>query len=311
MEQLVSKAKKVVTTMRALGNEFLNKVEDKAEKRSLLEFSNNYSERTVEISGKKVDYYILGSGDKTLLMLPGSTGKSITYYRYLEALGKEYKVITLSYPEADSLDHMLEIIEGLLDYETISEYYVFGQSFGGILAQILTKRNKQKVKGLILAHTNTSTNMIDKKILKKNASSVKGFLGTVNGWSYKFFQKGFAKRVAKGVNMADIENKAFWSEFYVSIFMNTTKEEMNSIYKCLLEFWKGEPFDEGDFDDWKGKALILEAETDHLYSLPEKERMKELFKKHETYDFSGSSNMAIIKNRELILEKIVLFVRNN
>lgn len=297
--------------MRALGENFLEIVKDGPLKKELAKFEINFKERTVEISGVDVNYYSFGSGEKTLLLLPGSTGKSITYFRYLEALSKEYKIITLSYPVVNDISHMLEVIEGLLDYETIEEYYLFGQSFGGMLAQIIAKRNKKNVKGLILAHTNTLTNDIDKKIVKKNISSVKTFKRSINGFSYGRFLKNFAKRISKGVNMADIDNKAFWNDFYVALLLNTSKDEMNSIYNCLLEFWQDYAFDIEDFKDWDGKALILEGETDHIYNMPEKDKIKLLFENHETYDFSGSSNMAIVKNRELMLEKIVLFVRNN
>lgn len=297
--------------MRALGDNFLETVNDGPLKKELIKFKDNFVERTIEISGVDVNYYSFGSGDKTLVMLPGSTGKSITYFRYLEALSKEYRIVTLSYPVVTSMEHLLEVIEGLLDYETIEEYYLFGQSFGGMLGQIIAKRNKEKVKGIILAHTNTLTKQIEKKIVKKNISSVKMFKKSINGFSYGRFTKNFAKRISKGVNMADIDNKVFWNDFYVALLLNTAKEDMDSIYMCLLDFWKNYAIDIDEFKDWNGKVLILEAETDHVYKMPEKEQMKELFKKHETYDFSGSSNMAIVKNRELLLEKIVLFIRNN
>ncbi len=297
--------------MRALGENFFDKVDDGPLKKELLRFSKDVEERSVEISGLKVDYYLLGSGDKTLVLLPGSTGKSITYFRYFEALAKEYKIISLSYPAAKGIGHMLEIIEGLLDYETIDEYYLFGQSFGGILSQLLAARNKDKVKGMILAHTNTLTNKIDKKLVKKNISSVKIFKRSINGFSYNRFLKNFAKRISKGIEMADIDNREFWAKFYVELLLNTSKGEMNAIYNCLLEFWTSWALDIDEFEGWKSKVLILEAETDHLYKMPEKEHMKLLYKNHEIYDFAGSSNMAIVKNRELLLEKVVLFVRNN
>lgn len=297
--------------MRALGDNFLEIINDGPLKKELTKFETNIKERTIEISGVKVNYYSFGTGDKTLVLLPGSTGKSITYFRYLEALAKEYKIITLSYPTVTGMEHMLEVIEGLLDYENIEEYYLFGQSFGGMLAQIIAKRNKKKVKGIILAHTNTLTNQIDKKLVKKNIASVKTFKRSINGFSYGRFRKNFAKRISKGVNMADIDNKAFWNDFYVALLVNTSKEEMNSLYNCLLEFWTDYAIDVDEFKGWKGKALIIEAETDHIYNMPEKEQMKELFKKYETYDFAGSSNMAIVKNREILLEKLVLFIRNH
>lgn len=297
--------------MRALGDKFLEIVDDGPLKKEFAKFDENIKERTTEISGVEVNYYSFGSGNKTLLLLPGSTGKSISYFRYLEALAKEYKIITLSYPVVTGMEHMLELIEALLDYETIEEYYIFGQSFGGMIAQIIAMRNKEKVKGIILAHTNTLTNQIDKKLVKKNISSVKTFKRSINGFSYNRFIKNFAKRISKGVNMADIDNKEFWNNFYVALLLNTSKDEMNSIYNCLLEFWKDYAIDIDEFKNWKGKALIIEAETDHVYNMPEKEQMKELFKRHETYDFAGSSNMAIVKNRELLLEKLVLFIRNH
>ena len=290
--------------MRALGDNFLEIVQDGSLKTELAKFEANIKERTTEISGVEVNYYSFGTASKTLVLLPGSTGKSITYFRYLEALAKEYKIITLSYPAVTGMEQMLEVIEGLLDYETIEEYYLFGQSFGGILAQLIAKRNKKKVKGIILAHTNTLTDQIDKKLVKKNISSVKTFKRSINGFSYSRFIKNFAKRISKGVNMADIDNKSFWNDFYVALLLNTSKAEMDSLYNCLLEFWKDYAISIDEFKDWKGKALIIEAETDHVYAMPEKEQMKVLFKRHETYDFAGSSNMAIIKNRELLLKSL-------
>lgn len=124
-----------------------------------LNYLNHHEWLTYHHENEVISYRFFGKGKKTILMLLGSSMfSSDAYYKLLEGLEDEYRIITIKYPKTKTtIAHIIQRIAHLLNYLSIESVYVLGASHGGGLAQAFAKEHKEKVIGLILYNTLTKT----------------------------------------------------------------------------------------------------------------------------------------------------------
>ncbi len=98
---------------------------------------------------------------KTILFFYGFAG-NIEYLRYIgEEMGKDYSFLCVDYPghgysdkqDKLSIPDFIETVEKLLENLSINKIYLYGYSFGGIVALMFYKRNKAKVEKFILLNS--------------------------------------------------------------------------------------------------------------------------------------------------------------
>ena len=99
-------------------------------------------------------YLVGGSGEETVLLLPGALGRGETSFQYVAALEARYRVIAPSYPPgADTIAALADGVASLVAAQGAERAHVVGGSFGGIVAQGLLRRHPERVAGLILSDT--------------------------------------------------------------------------------------------------------------------------------------------------------------
>ena len=92
--------------------------------------------------------------DVTLVFLAGGSGLGNSVFYLAEAFMEKYSLITFNYPmdypcNADLADAIVELLEQI----GAKNIYLIGQSYGGLMAQIVARRHPQQIKGLILSGT--------------------------------------------------------------------------------------------------------------------------------------------------------------
>lgn len=269
-----------------------------------VQFYETIETKFLEYEGSSIEYAVVGKEGDYLLLLPGTTGNFITYIEYLRKLSDKYRVIVVNYPNIDKIEKISELIIEILNYEKIESLYIFSHSLGGMISQFIVKKLNDRILGLVIAHSSTINNNLPKKIRKENRESITRFLRSVNGRFFKLFLRNFVKRIKKGIRLSGVENFEFWEEIYAKIIVNSSKEGLNSIYGSLEDFWKNYSFTEEDFSTFDSKVVIVEAETDLIYEMPEKEELKKIFKNVKYVELTGSSNMSIVRNKKRFLEII-------
>lgn len=122
------------------------------------------TEGNIPISDGNIYYRTFGGGPDTLLIINGGPGMSSEGFAGLATeLGKD--AFCIIYDQRGTgksfikeinnrtitMDLMIEDIESLRKGLGISEWLVFGQSFGGMLGSYYTTKHPEKIKGLILS----------------------------------------------------------------------------------------------------------------------------------------------------------------
>lgn len=253
-----------------------------------------------------IDYYDAGQGDKLLMLIPSSNGGAITFYKYIEVLSQSCRVIVPNYHAGVDLQTQCRGFLELAKSIDHKAFYVFGYSFGGIVAQLMAKYDPQTVDGISFLDSETKTKHINPKLVKRFVKSYKRLDRTLRFFSEKWMHKSLAKRISFDVVAGLDDNKHFWEGLYKQVLFETSRERMKMIYDNVREFWMNYELSPEDFSNYKGKVLILNIEGS-LQRVEVKE-LTELFKGAEEVVYSESFRMSLVTCYNNVLEDLKAFI---
>ncbi|MBQ7875626.1 MAG: alpha/beta hydrolase [Oscillospiraceae bacterium] len=102
----------------------------------------------------KYRYYKKENAKATIVVLAGGSGLADGFFLFLRSLMDKYSLITLPYPLfCRNNDETAEAIACLIRYLKAENVYFWGQSYGGLLSQIIAKKHPDVVSGLLLTST--------------------------------------------------------------------------------------------------------------------------------------------------------------
>ncbi|MDK2865937.1 MAG: hypothetical protein PWP51_123 [Clostridiales bacterium] len=263
------------------------------------------------VSADGISHYTMGEGP-ILLCLPGSTGKALTFYPYLEQLANHCRVVAVDYPVADGIEDLTLKLMQFVRSEQIDRFYIFANSFGTVVAQALASKMPKQVDGIILTHAVTKTKDVPAKISRQNQKSLKGFIKSIRFLNFTRFQKKFSKQLQKNFTLFqnDTSKRLFWEGIFIEMLYDTSKQEMMSNYGFMQNFWDRYVFEKAHFSDMKAKIALIESHSDHEKNLPEKTALRALFKDADYIVLPGDSQLSLIKNQEVILKAVVEMIRS-
>ncbi|MBQ8814942.1 MAG: alpha/beta hydrolase [Lachnospiraceae bacterium] len=102
----------------------------------------------------KYRYYKKEEAKATIVVLAGGSGLADGFFLFLRSLMDKYSLITIPYPIFCRDNHeTADAIAALVRYLKAENVYYWGQSYGGLLAQIIAKKHPDVVSGLLLTST--------------------------------------------------------------------------------------------------------------------------------------------------------------
>jgi len=232
------------------------------EYKELRHFLNTHSLKTLEFKGKSIPYYFCGVGKRTILTFAGGWGPPLMLYDRILGLEGNNQIVVVEISAFDDLEEMCDGINQVLEAEKINQVVLFGQSMTGIMAQSYLKRNKEKVEGIVLANT-----------IAPRAERCKK-------WALLLFQilpfslvRFFAKRKMtqlgsfEGDISDEVKQRLLFKMELLKGIMDSYFRKTNTMntLKIAYAFNEKDVYSEGEFEEWKGKALILTSEDDPYY----------------------------------------------
>jgi pimeloyl-ACP methyl ester carboxylesterase len=208
-----------------------------------------------------IEYRFFGNGNKIILMLLGSSMfSSDAYYKLLEGLEDEYRIITIKYPKTKTtIAHIIQRIKHLLTFLSIESVYVLGASHGGGLAQAFAKEHKKEVLGLILYNTLTKT----KNMNTHSSDVIAQVLEAIE--QLKELRKIMPLSSIKEALLAQIEevledkNDIELFEYLISDYKDEDEKLQMDLIKDLLSNYE---FEKNDFDYLSDLVMVLYGHDD-------------------------------------------------
>lgn len=117
----------------------------------------------LDVDGGKIWYRVVGTGNKTpLLLLHGGPGVPSYYLKPMSELGKDRKVIffdQLGCGKSDhitdttlmTVDHYVEEVNKVVKHFGLKEYYLYGQSWGTMLGTEFYLKHPEGIKAILLS----------------------------------------------------------------------------------------------------------------------------------------------------------------
>jgi len=241
---------------------------------SLQTFRQSHPTRTLELGGVQWTYLSLGDESETILFLHGMTGAYDIWWRQMEALQDEYRVIAVTYPAVDSLEEMEQGVMAILAAEGVDHFYVVGTSLGGYFAQYLVAHHPNEILGAVFANTFPPND-----ILAENNKTIGALLPYLPEW--------IVMNVLSGSMRESVYPASDYSELVLAFGLEQTYGRMSKAqvvrrFHCVVE-----PFDAPDVASLGIPTLIIEADNDPLVEKTLREQLKETYPTAEVVTLSN------------------------
>jgi pimeloyl-ACP methyl ester carboxylesterase len=255
--------------------------------------------KTAEIGGRTWSYLSGGTGDRTLLFLPGAQGTGESVWANLSHFSPRFRWIAPSYPPIPTMAELCDGIAALLDREGLDRVTVFGGSYGGFVAQLFVRRHRDRVESLILSHT-ALPNPRRGQVIAGSLRWIRWLPLSVLRLQYR---KVMSSLVPDRPELALV--RAYLEEL---IALHLTKEGILAGYRRVAGFDLEQRFTPADLEGWPGRVLLLMADNDPATPAPVREALKAVYPGAEAHLFSGTGHAAGILQRDEYLGRIEEFL---
>lgn len=264
----------------------------------------------------KYRYYKNDNSDITIVVLAGGSGLADGFFLFLRSLMDKYSLLTIPYPTfCKDNNETADIIASLVRYLNINNVYYWGQSYGGLLAQIIAKNHHDVVDGLILTSTASFSleltfegmkcivNMINEE---KEAKKIKKFKKMPTGIAIALFPLMFKPHL-KG-------NKKAYQ--IIKELIRVLKPQMNKEHFIHMTKLLGDLrnhfglYNKKDFEYLKGKVLIIEPTDDHTFTDDIKQALCNIMSEPKVVEEVAGGHLAIMFNPDGYIKLIDDFIKN-
>jgi pimeloyl-ACP methyl ester carboxylesterase len=274
----------------------------------LKRFRSTHEYKHITLNGTVWKYISGGQGKEALLLLTGGTGIGEAMEFVFAPLEAKYQMVSPTYPLVTTMEELADGIVRILETEGIDRFNILGQSFGGILAQVIVHKYPDKVNKLILSHTTTTSPPVDQAIKAESLKRIEKKEKVLSFLPFRIFSLIAKWKISKLIP-ADIEEKEFWDAYFHEMLSNMKKGVLASLSKCMIDFGQNYTFSRDDLANWPGKILILESDNDPFFHLSERKALKELYPKAQVHLFHGTGHLTVIVNQEEFLSIIRSFLQ--
>lgn len=259
------------------------------------EFERRCPPKNVETAQGIFTVFSAGEGERTLLLLPGGTGRGAVFFRYMLGLESYGHILTVDYPNIDSISGYVRGITEVLRQLSVRKADLLGYSFGGILAQVLVREYPEKFPKVLLNHTASVDREVPEDLVgQKKAGFEQGLrmLQSVPAFVVEWINKRRIKEILSGIS--DPGERKFWAEFMRSKAKEKGKEASLSLLMAMVDFAANYRFGPEDLTDDKGEIMIVESTADGAFSSVEKECVRRAHPNANVVTFEDHSHYALL-----------------
>jgi pimeloyl-ACP methyl ester carboxylesterase len=241
---------------------------------SLQDFRRAHPPKVIKLDGVKWEYAAFGEGEETILFLHGMTGAYDIWWRVMEELQSEYRVISLTYPAVDTLEEMAAGALAILDAEGVEEANIVGTSLGGYFAQYLVATHPDRVSRAVFSNTFPPNDLI-----KEKNGTIGSLIPFLPEWLVIDVLRGSFVEAVYPASGNDELTLAFLMELS---YGRVSRAQVAGRYACVVE-----KFDAPNPDALGIPVMIIEADNDPLVEEALREQLKVTYPSAVVQPMSG------------------------
>lgn len=286
-------------------------------KKEFEEYNKLAPVKTVQLNGGDFAYRYYKNPNPevnvTLLVLAGGTGLAEGMFAMARSFMDKYSLISFNYPMAfQNNEATADAIYELIKYLNAENVYLWGQSYGGLLAQIIAKRHPDAVKGLILTSTASLSNDLRYQGIKRFFEMVNEEKEKKNKRFYGHFPM-FLLPGIMGLAFKKHLRNAPETQKAIKELMKQIKGSMTNEYFVHMDTLLGDlrnhfgTHHKADFAFLKGRVLIIEPEDDKTFTDDIKEALVNIMTDPKVVRDMQGGHLAIMLSPDETLQIIDQF----
>jgi pimeloyl-ACP methyl ester carboxylesterase len=245
-------------------------------------FVRRHPARRVDVDGEAWSVIDTGGAGQAVLVVPGGAGQAEAEFQAIAALEDTFRIVCPTYPLVESMDELVDGLVRLLDELHIDRVHVWGNSFGGMVAQVLVRRAPQRVPTLSLGRTTAP----DPRAARRSRVQRRVTETLPSGLVRRLSRLAFARRLRD----LDPAERTFWEGFLESEFLPYAKDRMVALAALAADF-TARALSADDLQDWQGRVLLLGAPDDRLYG-PQLAKLEQLYPTAQRVDLEGGGHVS-------------------
>ncbi len=244
----------------------------------------------VNSGGMHWPYLVGGHGQQALVLLPGAPGRAEASFEYIQAFGREYRVIAVSYPpDLATVEECVRGVAAILDAEGFKRAHMVGGSYSGLLAQRFVRRYPGRVDRLVLSDTGVPR--------PERARKYRRYI-----WLLRVLPMPVIRalwRIGAFLYLREMapHNRPFWRAYFAHLRETITRQECLRRLQVWVDFDSTSRFSLADLADWLGEVLILEAERDTTFPEWERQALRRLYPAAHVHVIKGGGHAASLDRR--------------
>jgi pimeloyl-ACP methyl ester carboxylesterase len=191
-----------------------------------------------------------------------------------------------------TVSELLDGIVAILDAEQVTEAMVLGQSYGGIVAQVLIQDYPSRAKKLVLSGTSPLIALGWKKRLNDLVTAIATLLPE------PMVMNAFRRAVSPLLTVQESE-RAFWKRYLGELFKHRlTKTDLLSHLRTTRDAQTNYAYAGGEKSDWEGNVLVVWGESDHLRTERGRKGMLAIFPQAQIRVIEGGGHTVAMSEPE-------------
>lgn len=224
--------------------------------------------RRLAIAGSAWELIEAGQGPAVLL-LPGGFGVAATSFQYLSALGRDHRVLAVTYPPL--LARIEELADGaaeLLRRCGVERAHVVGGSASGAVAQVLVRRHPGLVATLILAQTGPP---------RPRRAPLARACAALCAAAPAALTLALLRVAVLGFLPGRDPDQAFWRGHFAGVVAAQSRAGLAARFLALADYDRHYSFRPGDLVGWPGRVAIIEAAHDGFLPAADRAALRALY----------------------------------
>ncbi len=261
---------------------------------------SHYHPRSLDVDGVTWTYLCGGSGNETLLLLPGGPGRAETSFQYIAAFEKRFRILAPDYPPTGrTVSGIVDGLVAMLQAEQIERVHTIGGSYSGLIAQCLVRRQGIPPGALILTDTG-----VPRPRRARRHRWYRAGIATVP-WSLLCIGLWIGARMYVREVATDY---AFWRDYMHELARSLTRNELLSRFDIWIDFDRNYTFADARLD-LSRPILIIETANDPLFRANERAELRALYSNAITHTIADSGHAASLSQTDEYIAVIDTFLK--
>lgn len=234
------------------------------------QFNACYPISTMKIGNLNFRYRLGGNGPQAVILLVGGLGLSDIFYKHFKAFAAHYTVLTFDYPpETNRNGALADGIAGLVKTLALGKVVLVGQSYGGLLAQVIAKRHPEITAGLVLSNTGSLYADMGEAAKNEMLAMKKGYKKIVlltRLVPISLLRGTFLKRAEKHFTMCTSEERLFLVDLLRHMFGKLTNRHERLMVMLMADLMGEMHITKDDLGYLNHKVLLLLSHDDATFA---------------------------------------------